>query len=163
MSAKATAGDRRPGSLKRGKIGPGRIVLDRRALGALGAGRRIEILFELGDQILERVDLVRQVGGALALGFERLFGGGLLLLPLVDENVHAQLLATEQIEVMRQAVAFVDDVFAHPKRSARSPANASACARMSGTTAPSMIAVRTACKASSGRTRSAGGGCRPTR
>src|ERR1051326_3968263 len=48
-------------------------------------------------------------------------------------------------------------------RSARAPATASASARISGTTAPSVIAVRNACRASSGRTKSAGGGRRPTR
>ena len=37
----------------------------------------------------------------------------LLLLPLVDQKVHAQLLAPEQIEIARQTLAFVDDILAH--------------------------------------------------
>ena len=164
ISAKATAGVSRPGSPKAARLGLVASFSMERAESRLARVAGSRSCFELGDQILDRVDLMREVGGVLTLGVERLLGDGLLLLPLVDEKSHAQLLAAEHFEV----VALAGRVrrrspCARPSRSARSPAKASACARISGTTAPSVIAVRTACSASSGRTISAGGGCRPMR
>ena len=37
----------------------------------------------------------------------------LLLLPFVDQHVHAQLLAPEQIEIVRETIVFGDDILAH--------------------------------------------------
>src|SRR5690348_7930281 len=51
--------------------------------GALGA---VEPGFELGDQVLDVIDLPRQVGRPLALAGERQLGTGLLFLPLVDQQ-----------------------------------------------------------------------------
>jgi hypothetical protein len=59
----------------------------------------IEPLLELGDEIFEIINLMGEVGSVLALAVERLFGDGLLLLPLIDEHVHAQLLAREQVQI----------------------------------------------------------------
>ena len=72
----------------------------RKLVTTLSAAKR-EALLELADEILEVVDLVRQVRGVLPLGVERLLDGGLFLLPLVDQHVEAQLLVRESGEVAR--------------------------------------------------------------
>ena len=159
VAAKATAGNQAARVLERGEVGPGGVVLDRTRLGARRAGGGIEARFELGDEVLEAVDLARQVGGALAVRRQAPARSPLASLPLVDQNVHTQLLAPEQIEIARQTLMFADDSPCarapdrRDRRRARRPVHAYP-ARM----APSMIAVRTACSASSGCTRSAGGG-----
>src|SRR5208282_2167520 len=70
-----------------GEVGARRIFLDRAGLDASLAGGAIESLFELGDEILQIVDLMRQLRSALPLRVERLLGGGLPVLPLVDEHI----------------------------------------------------------------------------
>ena len=60
------------------------------------AGRGIEAGFELGDQILDRIDLARQDRGVLPLGIERLFRGSLVLLALVNKERQSKLLVSEQ-------------------------------------------------------------------
>ena len=113
MSAKATAGARRPGSLKRGEFRLCRVIRNGAGCIARRAGGGIEAAFELGDEVLDGVDLARKVRGALPLGVERLFRDGLLLLPFVDEQRQPKLLMPQQIEVPGEAVAFVDDLLAH--------------------------------------------------
>src|SRR5262249_17710245 len=126
------------------------------ALGAVKAG------FEFGNQILDRVDLVGEVGGVLPLATERLLGARLFLLPQVNQQCHAQLFAAQQIEFIGELVALRTDLLRTLTRAAMSVARVSACTRISGTTAPRVIAARTARKASSGLTSKAGG-WRPTR
>src|SRR6202042_705263 len=65
--------------LERRERGAGCVIFDRASLGMRVAGRRIERWFELGDEVLEVVGLAGELGGACALGFERLFGLRLLL------------------------------------------------------------------------------------
>ncbi len=77
-----------------------------------GARRGVDVRLELGDEILEAVDLMRQVGGALALRVQRLLGGRLFALPFVDQHVHAQLLAAEQGKIAREPLALAVDVLA---------------------------------------------------
>ena len=102
MAANATAGAMPAGVLERGEVGSGRVLFDARALASRAARvRTIEVRFELGDEILEVVDLMRQIGGALPFGIQCLLGDGLFVLPLVDQHVHAQLLAPEQGEIAR--------------------------------------------------------------
>ena len=71
---------------------------------------------ELGDEIFEVVHLVRQINGMLPFGVERLFGGGLLFLPRVDQHVQAELLVREPVEILRQCRTLADDVLTHPRQ-----------------------------------------------
>src|SRR5579872_1477813 len=60
-------------------FGDAAIGVTRRALGT------VEAVFQLGDQVLDAVDLARQIGGALPLAVERLLGVALCFLPLIDQ------------------------------------------------------------------------------
>ncbi len=113
---KGNCGGQPAGIGKCRKIGPGRVVFDGARGKASRTGGGIEVLFESGDEVLEIVDPARQVDGALLFARERLLGGGLLLLPCVDEHVQAQLLVREPVEVLRQCRALGDDILAHPRK-----------------------------------------------
>ena len=65
------------------------------------ASRRIDIRFELGDQVFEVIDLVRQIHGMLLFAGERLFGIGLFFLPRVDQHIQAELLIRQAVEILR--------------------------------------------------------------
>src|ERR1700733_7562947 len=93
------------GVAKRGEVGPRRILRNSPIGIQRRARRRIETRFELGDEVLDVVDLVREIGCVLLLDAERLLRNGLPLLPLVDEETHAQLVAPELIEIVRELVA----------------------------------------------------------
>ena len=146
--AKATAGASRPGSRKADSAGR----LSLRAASRAARDCRVEALFELGDQIFEIVGLLRQIGGARALGGERLLALGLLLLPLrrsappcVCVRRRARRLRLRSRS--RSAAMFLRTLsklgeIAAPARRPRW--------RISGSTAPSNMAVRTDCSASSG-------------
>src|SRR5579863_1264794 len=115
MAASVRKGDRRsetPWIAKRRKLGPGRIGFDAARRIAGRAGRRIEAGLELGDEILEVADLLRQVHGTLLLGGKSLLGAGLFFLPRVDQHVQAKLLIREPVEILRQRRAFADNVLA---------------------------------------------------
>ena len=60
-------------------VGNSPIGVPRRAFCAVEPG------FELGDQVLDVIDLASNVGGPLALAGERQLGIGLLFLPLIDQ------------------------------------------------------------------------------
>ena len=96
------------------EIRTGRVFLDRPGLGMSRAGGGIEARFELGDEFLQGVDLAGQVSRPHSFSLERLFGGGLLALPLFDEDIQPQLRAPEQIEVARQVFVLGYDCLAHP-------------------------------------------------
>ena len=99
-----------------------------------------------------------------ALGFERLFGRRPASSAVRRSAAFMRSCSRPSRSRSRERRSLSPTISLRTRtRSARSPASASACARMSGSTAPSVIAVRTACSASSGCTRSAGGGCCPTR
>ena len=106
----------RPGSFKAAQVGAGGVFLDGAGVEAGLPGGAVEPLLELADEVLEVVDLMRQVRGALPLRVKRLFGGGLFLLPLVDQHVEAQLLVRECGEVARQFGVFGVDVLAHAQQ-----------------------------------------------
>src|SRR5580692_7141138 len=89
------------GILQGGQVGARGVFLDGARVQAGLPGCAIEALLELGDEVLEVVDLVRQVRGALPLRVQRLLDRGLLLLPLVDQHVEAQLLVRQCGEVAR--------------------------------------------------------------
>src|SRR5579863_6988176 len=100
VAARGREGDsgREPARIvERGDIGPA--VLGRAGGGVSGAIDAVESRLEFGDQVLEAIDLAGEIGGMLALVVERLFGRCLLLLPLVDEQIHAQLLEPEHVEI----------------------------------------------------------------
>ena len=164
--AKATAGASRPGSLTGPPDRSGVVLglfLGRAGGRACRPGGAVEALLDLADQIFEIVDLAGQRERLLPLGLHRLLGLGLLFLPLVDQQGDALALLGERRHVALQPLLLLGDLARMRTRSARSAASASACTRMSGSTAPSMMAVRTECSASSGRTIIAGGGLRPMR
>ena len=124
------AGNPRPGSDQIGRMYrrldearklAGKLVIDhpRSRLGYLAAARvsrsaccRIETLLQFCDQIFEIVDLLCEVGGARALGFERLLALGLLLLTLFDQRGHACTLIAERGHLALQAIAFGGDLLA---------------------------------------------------
>ena len=101
------------GILEGRKIRPG--VAQGAAL--LGTTRRarcaVEPALEPADQIFEIIGLARQLGGALALRFELLFGLALVLLPLVDQQGHAILLDRQRHEIAGQAVPLGRRLRAH--------------------------------------------------
>ena len=125
-----------------------------------GAGGRIQVLFELGDQILEVGGLARELRGALALVGQRLLDLGLSLLPLFDQQRQALALVGEHEQVAARACRAPSAICLRSwTSSARSVASDSACWRISGSTAPSIMAERTDCSASSALISSAGGAC----
>src|SRR5580704_1897286 len=73
------------GVLQSGQIGTRGVFLDGAGVEAGLPGGAVEALLEPADEVLEVVDLVRQVRGALPLCVERLRDRGLFLLPLVDQ------------------------------------------------------------------------------
>src|SRR5579862_3139378 len=87
--------------LQGGQVGARGVLLDGAGVETGLAGGGVEPLLELGNEILEVVDLMREVRGALPLGVKGLRDGGLFLLPLVDQHVEAQLLVRERGEVTR--------------------------------------------------------------
>ena len=89
------------GILQRGQIGARGVFLDGAGVEAGLPGSGVEPLLELADEVLEVIDLVRQLCGVLPLRVERLLDGGLLLLPLVDQHIEAQLLVGECGKVAR--------------------------------------------------------------
>src|SRR6516164_13096 len=106
-----TAGITQCGEFRMGRVlGDVAISLARRPLGA------VEPRLQLGNKVLDRVDLAREVVGALAFAVESLFGIRLLLLSLVDKQTHAQLLPAKQIEVAGEAIALGNDFFAHVQK-----------------------------------------------
>ena len=107
--------------------------------------------------------LPRQRERWLALGLQRLFDLGLLLLPLPRPAARSADDPATRRRDRAPAVLLVGDLLAERIRSARSAASVAASRRMSGRTAPSIMAVRTDCSASSGRTMIAGGGWWPIR
>ena len=129
-----------------------------------GAGRAVEPLLELADQIFEIVDLARQFGGARPLGLERLLALGLLL-SAAPRSARSCACARRRARRPRAFSRSRSAAISLRTRSssARSLASASASCRISGSTAPSSMAVRTDCSASSGLTISAGGGRWPMR
>src|SRR5580704_7051793 len=95
-------GGREPaGILQSGQIGARGVFLDGAGVEAGLPGGAVESLLELADEVLEVVDLMRQIRGALPLRVERLLDGSLLLLPLVDQHIEAQLIVRERGEVAR--------------------------------------------------------------
>src|ERR1700719_683972 len=95
-------GGREPaGIFQSGQIGARGVFLDGAGVEAGLPGGAVEALLELADEVLEVVDLMRQVRGALPLRVERLRDGGLFLLPLVDQHIEAQLIVREGGEVAR--------------------------------------------------------------
>src|SRR5580658_3863394 len=87
--------------LQSGQIGARGVFLDGAGVETGLPGGGVEPLLELADEVLEVVDLMREVGGVLPLRVEGLLDGGLLLLPLVDQHIEAQLLVRECSEVAR--------------------------------------------------------------
>ena len=167
MSAHGRKGDRRrkaPGSLSAARSGRVASSAIERASAARFARRPGRDLFELGDEVLKAVGLVRELGGTLPLGVERLLSGRLLASGVVRS---ARSCAIARAPRDRDCAR--DDRVRRRYPCARSENGKIAgrarrpAPRISGSTAPSAIAVRTACSASSGRTSSAGGGCRPMR
>src|SRR3984957_20559405 len=73
------------GVLQSGQIGTRGVFLDGAGVETGLPGRGVEPLLELADEVLEVVDLVGEVRGVLALRVKGLLGGGLFLLPLVDQ------------------------------------------------------------------------------
>src|SRR5580692_2546878 len=95
-------GGREPaGILQSGQVGARGVFFDGTGIEAGLPGGAVEALLELADEVLEIVDLMRQVRGALPLRVERLLDGGLLLLPLVDQHIETQLLVRECGKVAR--------------------------------------------------------------
>src|ERR1700730_7998947 len=95
-------GGREPaGVLQGGQIGARGVFLDGAGVEAGLPGGAVEALLELADEVLEVVGLMRQVRRALPLRVESLLDGGLLLLPLVNQHIEAQLLVREGGEVAR--------------------------------------------------------------
>src|SRR6202035_3905819 len=93
---RARNGARAPaGILQSGKVGARGVYLDGAGVEAGLPGGAVEALLELADEVLEVVDLMRQVRGAVPLRVERLRDGGLFLLPLVDQHIEAQLIVRE--------------------------------------------------------------------
>src|SRR5580692_3995775 len=78
------------GILQSGQIGARGVFLDGAGVEAGLPGGAVEALLELADEVLEVVDLMRQLRGALPLRVEGLRDGGLFLLPLVDQHVETQ-------------------------------------------------------------------------
>src|SRR5579864_131594 len=89
------------GILQGGQIRPRGVFFDGAGVDTGLPGLCVEALLELADEVLEIVDLVRQVRGMLPLRVEGLLDRGLLLLPLVDQHVQAQLLMREGGEAAR--------------------------------------------------------------
>src|ERR1700730_15632616 len=89
------------GILQGGQVGARGVFLDGTGVEAGLPGGAVEALLELGDEVLEVVDLMPQVRGVLPLRVEGLLDGGLLLLARVDQHVEAQLLMRERGEVAR--------------------------------------------------------------
>ncbi len=89
------------GILQSGQVGARGIFLDGAGIEAGLPGGAVEPLLELADEVLEVVDLVGEVRGVLPLCVQGLLDGGLLLLPLVDQHVEAQLLMRQRGEVAR--------------------------------------------------------------
>src|ERR1700689_4591456 len=79
------------GILQSGQIGTRGVFLDAAGVETGLPGGGVEPLLELRNEVLEVVDLMREVGGVLPLRVEGLLGGGLFLLPLVDQPVEGQL------------------------------------------------------------------------
>ena len=98
---KGNRGREPAGILQSGQVGARGVFLDGAGVEAGLPGGGVEALLELADEVLEVVDLMREVGGVLPLRVEGLLDGGLLLLPLVDQHIEAQLLVRECGEVAR--------------------------------------------------------------
>src|SRR5580692_2839718 len=95
-------GGREPaGILQSGQVGARGVFLDGAGVEAGLPGGAVEALLELADEVLEVVDLMREVSRVLPLRVKGLRDGGLFLLPLVDQHVEAQLLVRECGEVAR--------------------------------------------------------------
>src|ERR1051326_806198 len=97
------------GIAQRGKLRLGRILLDRALRGACRTRCRIEVLLELGDQVLEIVDAARQLDGALLLSGQRVFGSRLRLVPGVDQHIEPQLLRRQPTQSARPRAALGGD------------------------------------------------------
>ena len=160
VDAKATAGDSRPGSLECREVGPGGVFLDRTGARVRGAGGGIESRFELGDQVLEAVDLAGQIGRrAVRSAVERLLRSWFAS-SAARRSANSCATARGRASRDREPAARVRRRCPcgrapgrRDRRRALRPARACPAA-----SAPSVMAVRTACSASSGWTRSAGGG-----
>src|ERR1700756_3465921 len=94
-------GGESPWILQSGQVGARGVFFDGAGVEACLPGGAVEALLELADEVLEVVDLMRQVRGALSLRVKGLRDGGLFLLPLVDQHVETQLLVRECGEVAR--------------------------------------------------------------
>ena len=93
------SGSQTAGIAERGEVGPGRVVVDARAATRAARVALSRPCSSLAMRSLRLSTWCAEFGGALPFAVERLLGDSLLLLPLVDEHVHAQLLARKQVQV----------------------------------------------------------------
>src|SRR5579859_5892769 len=111
LAARRRKGNRRrqtAGIAQGGKLRLRCVLLDRALQRARRTRCRIEVLLELGDQVLEIVDATRQIDRALLLAGQRLFGSGLGFLPGVDQHVEPQLLRRQPLQIAGKRAALGD-------------------------------------------------------
>ena len=101
--------------MERGKVDPAirRFFFVTGAFSGVPSGA-VEIVAELGDELLDIVRLAPELGGALTLGRDHAFRLGLLFLALIDQRGQPLAVIGECCEIALEAGALGGDAGAQP-------------------------------------------------